>query len=158
MTSARVHDLREEGEKLERRKTILNILEKGRVGTQTDLVREVRKHGFSCTQTTISRDLAELQVIKVGGVYRPWSEAPIATLERALTELGISVVAAGVNLVVIRTRAGGAQTVAIELDRSGWKEVVGTVAGDDTIFIAVAGRAECDAVVRRIRKNIGLKE
>jgi transcriptional regulator of arginine metabolism len=152
MTTVKIRDVRDEDEKRARQKVILEIIGEGKLGTQEELVREVTKRGFSCTQTTISRDLSELRVIKVSGRYRPWAGGAISTIERVLTEMGIGVVSAGPNLVILKTRAGCAQTVAVEFDRAGWKEIAGTLAGDDTIFVAVPGRREADAVLGKLRK------
>jgi transcriptional regulator of arginine metabolism len=158
MTTMKSHDVRDEDEKRARQKVILEIIEEGELGTQEDLVREVNKRGFGCTQTTISRDLAELRVIKMGGRYRPWAGGAISTVERLLTEMALGAVPAGPNLVILKTRAGCAQTVAVEFDRAGWKEIVGTLAGDDTIFLAVGNLRDRDLILARLKKILISRE
>ncbi|MEW6252671.1 MAG: arginine repressor [Planctomycetota bacterium] len=111
---------------------------------QAGLARLLTRSGFHATQASISRDVRELGLIKVNGRYLPVARlrprrGPVA----GLTEAGLitSVEPVGANLVVVRTRTGGANAVAVELDARRLPEVAGTVAGDDTIFIAVRSRA-----------------
>ncbi len=143
-------------EKALRHKLIVELIRENDISTQTDLVREVKKKGLKCTQTTISRDLAELKVIKAQGHYKVAEFADLSGLNRALWDHGISVDMAGEHMLVLKTRVGAAQTVAIELDGENWKEVAGTLAGDDTIFIAVKGSPERDTVYRKLRKLLGM--
>lgn len=86
--------------------------------------------GFSVTQSSVSRDLADLAVQKVRGCYRLPLNTPAA-------DLGIhSACPAGPNLLVLRTQIGGAQLAASKIDQLAIRSIVGTVAGDDTIFVA----------------------
>ena len=141
-------------EKLERQKAILDIIQTVEAGTQEDLVSAMKRRGFRVTQTTISRDLAEMNVIKMGGTYRTLSEAPVTPLERIFSDHALEVKSAGVNLLVLKTRIGTAAPVALELDRAEWKEIVGTIAGDDTIFIAVTGSKENESVLKKLHRLI----
>lgn len=119
-----------------RLQTIRQILTESHVGSQEELLRLVTERGFSCTQSSISRDLADLGVHKSKGVYA-------FTASKIPKEI-LSVQPAGPHLVVIRTEIGAASRVAYELDNLGLSEVVGTIAGDDTIFVAVASSdAQC---------------
>jgi transcriptional regulator of arginine metabolism len=142
-------------EKSLRQSVILGIIKNSEIATQDDLVSEIRRKGIKCTQTTVSRDLSELAVVKVGGHYRLPVEHPEWTpWEREILEHATSVDTAGEVLVVLKTRPGTASPVAVELDRSGWAEVVGTIAGDDTIFLAVRDRSAQKAVTARIRETL----
>lgn len=125
------------------------------ISAQSDLVREIQRLGIKCTQTTVSRDLAALQVMKAGGYYRlPATETPFSEWEREILEHALSVDTAGDHLVVVRTKAGAAQPVALALDRAKWNGVVGTLAGDDTIFIAVRSVSDRDVVAQKVQKPL----
>lgn len=121
-----------------RRDAIVRILRQSEVSRQAELVELLREAGFEATQSSISRDLRELGVVKGADRYL------IPAVEDALTPSHFETVrtfvkgyqAAGPTLTVLRTAVGTAQSVAIALDKARWPEVVGTIAGDDTIFIA----------------------
>ena len=121
-----------------RREAILTILRESAVGRQEDLVAELQDQGHDATQSSVSRDLRELGVAKVGDRYlAPHDDRPRPhrSFDR-LTDFVIGIASAGANITVIRTAAGAAQSVAVALDAAGWPEVVGTISGDDTIFVA----------------------
>jgi transcriptional regulator of arginine metabolism len=116
------------------------------VTSQAELAEHLRTDGMSVTQATLSRDLEELHAVKVRGAYvippdndrplRP-SEEPPARLIRLLREL-LTGADASANLVVLRTPPGAAQFLASAIDRAGLPDILGTIAGDDTILL-VAG-------------------
>lgn len=141
-------------DKQSRQKAILEILSTEEAGTQEELVAAIQKRGFTSTQTTISRDLAEMNIFKLGRMYRNLSDNPIDSLERTFTQHVLQYAQSGDSMVVLRTRTGTAQPVAIELDKAQWKEVVGTLAGDDTIFIAVKGKKEVPSVLKKIKRLV----
>lgn len=141
-------------DKLYRRTQILELLQTGVVRTQTGLQRKLTRRGIRVTQATLSRDLEELGVVKTREGYRvPDSVAPpvppAPTLAVILKEF-LREVRLASNLVVVKTHPGNAHTVAVALDAEQWPEVTGTVAGDDTIFIATPGARAAS----RIRKKI----
>lgn len=123
--------------KTARQSAILEAVSHEEVATQNDLVRVLKKRGIAATQVSISRDVAELGLIKAAGVYRPAtaengatdSEMPLRTFVRR-------VVAAGPNLTVVRCDAGSAPRVGLVLDGLNQPGLVGTLAGDDTVFVA----------------------
>ena len=123
--------------KTARQSAILQAVSREEVATQNDLVRALKKRGIAATQVSISRDVAELGLIKSGGVYRPAAaengapdpEMPLRTFVRR-------VVAAGPNLTVVRCDAGSAPRVGLVLDGLNQPGLVGTLAGDDTVFVA----------------------
>jgi transcriptional regulator of arginine metabolism len=125
---------------LHRRDAIVRILRQTAVGRQAELVELLRDEGFDATQSSVSRDLRELGVLKGADRYL------LPAVEDALTPSHFEDVqtfvkgyrAAGPNLTVLRTTTGTAQSVAIALDKARWPEIAGTIAGDDTIFIATA--------------------
>lgn len=123
---------------LERRNAILRILRGDVVQRQRDLTRLLRQDGFAVTQSSVSRDLRELGVLKASGRY---VVPPEETLRAngdfgTLAQFVRQVKSAGACLTVVRTTIGAAGSVAVALDKAEWPEVVGTISGDDTIFIA----------------------
>jgi transcriptional regulator of arginine metabolism len=128
-------------QQLDRRNAILRLLRSGIVQRQSDLAQLLRRDGFTATQSSISRDLRELGALKAGGRYLlPPDEISRANGDfGALAQFVRSVRTAGPSLTVIRTTIGAAQSVAVAIDKAEWPEVVGTISGDDTIFIATGG-------------------
>ncbi|MAG54859.1 MAG: arginine repressor [Planctomycetes bacterium] len=128
------------------------ILASGNVRGQGELVDLLRGRGFTVTQSSVSRDLRALAVAKVRGAYRlPTDAAPdrLARLGEVLRDSVRGTVGAGANLLVVHTVVGMATRVGSLLDRSGWTEILGTVAGDDTLFVAVGSL--------RDRKRVGAR-
>jgi transcriptional regulator of arginine metabolism len=140
-------------EQLERRGVIVRILRDGLVRKQQDLVRLLKKAGHEATQSSISRDLRDLGVLKASGRYvLPPDEVTRAngdfgTLTRFVRQLR----RAGPAITVLRTTIGAAQSVAVAIDRAEWPEVAGTISGDDTIFIATASARAQQALIARLR-------
>ncbi|MEM8982032.1 MAG: arginine repressor [Pseudomonadota bacterium] len=137
-----------------RRAAIIAILKEQPVATQRDVVDQLQAVGFDATQSSVSRDFNVLGVQKTTHGYR----LPPATATIADSELGDAtgfiraVRNAGPNLVVIRTATGAAQRVALAVDRADWPEIVGTVSGDDTLFIATSSHAGTRNIMRRIEQ------
>jgi transcriptional regulator of arginine metabolism len=140
-------------QQLERRQEIVRILRGGHVRRQEDLARLLKTAGFEVTQSSVSRDLRDLGVLKASGRYvLPPDEvsrahgdfAMLAQFVRGLTR-------AGPSLTILRTTIGAAQSVAVAIDRAEWGEVAGTISGDDTIFIATANARAQDTLVARLQ-------
>jgi transcriptional regulator of arginine metabolism len=130
----------------DRRKRHLKILElisTRAVRTQEELAEALAAEGWEVTQSSVSRDIAALRLIKVDGAYRRPASVliPADPNERRIADGVLTAEPAGDALVVVHTPAGEANRVAVALDRLAWPEVAGTIAGDDTIFIAVKGPA-----------------
>ncbi len=135
-----------------RREALRQIITGTQVGRQADLVRMLAKAGHRATQSSVSRDLRELGVAKRGDRYvLPDDYAPASGGFRAVAGFVRQVRPAGSSLTVIRTAAGAAQSVAIVLDRASWPEVVGTISGDDTIFVATDDARAQRVVIDRLR-------
>jgi transcriptional regulator of arginine metabolism len=141
-----------------RRRDLVRILRRGRAASQADLVAELRAAGHDVTQATISRDLQELGAIKIrangGHVYRLPDEMPrqhgdfvARNLEHTLSEFALEVRLAQ-NLVVIFTAPGHAAAVARAIDLTLDNRVVGSVAGDDTIFVATPSERAASQLVK----------
>jgi transcriptional regulator of arginine metabolism len=138
---------------LERRGAIVRILRAGQVRRQQDLVRLLKKTGLEVTQSSISRDLRGLGVLKAGGRYvLPPDEVSRANGDfGALAQFVRALRRAGPSLTVLRTTIGAAQSVAVAIDRAEWPEVAGTISGDDTIFIATASLRAQQELLARLR-------
>lgn len=140
----------------DRRKRHLKILElisTRAIRTQEELAEALGAEGWDVTQSSVSRDIAALRLVKVDGAYRRASRAAVADPdERRIAEGVLTLEPAGDALVVIHTPPGEANRVAVALDRLAWAEVVGTIAGDDTIFLAVKDTAAQRRVLAEIRK------
>ena len=136
-------------DKEERQKNLLKLLKTQKISNQSDLVALLEKKGIPCTQASVSRDLAELRIVKVDGVYKPQE---IKTRVAGGLVGAISIDRAGDHLVVIKGGPGSAQAAALVIDRSKLTGIVGTVAGDDTIFIAVKSSEDQRAVIRQLHK------
>jgi len=144
--------LSEARQQLERRAAIVSILREQAVGRQQDLVRVLRRQGHHATQSSVSRDLRELGVLKAGDRYVLMTEMmePVNGDFSALAHFVREIRPAGASLTVIRTTVGSAQSVAVAMDRAQWPEVVGTISGDDTIFVATQGTSQQQKLLRRL--------
>ena len=144
--------------KPQRQRAIADLIRHQRVGSQAELARLLRARGEAVTQATLSRDLEELGAYKARtngrGTYRlpdDPAEAAGDWLQRMLREFALDVTASA-NIAVVRTPPGGANPVARAMDAAGLPEVIGTVAGDDTIIVVCRGDAA--KLVRRLRSLI----
>ena len=142
-----------DAQQLERRGAIVRLLRAGPVRRQEDLVRLLRKEGYESTQSSISRDLRDLGVLKAGGRYvLPPDEVTRANGDfGALSQFVRQLRRAGPSITVVRTTIGAAQSVAVAIDRAEWPEVAGTISGDDTIFIATANARSQEQLIARLR-------
>jgi transcriptional regulator of arginine metabolism len=132
-------------DKEQRQHKLLSLIRAKPVSTQGELAAHLERAGFAATQSSISRDLEELGIVKRRGRYVvPQAENGAAA--RGLLSLD----AAGDVLVVARCEPGLASAVAVEIDRAQIAEIVGTLAGEDTIFIAVSERRAQRAVIKKI--------
>ena len=139
-----------------RRAAIVKIIRESVVHKQQELVRLLKRQGFEATQSSISRDLRDLGVAKAGDRYIVPQEVavnnPFAAVSRFVTRINT----AGASLTVIKTTTGTAQSVAVAVDNADWPEVVGTISGDDTIFIATDDARAQQALLKRLRVIFGL--
>jgi transcriptional regulator of arginine metabolism len=140
-------------QQLDRREAIMRILRSGTVRNQQDLVRLLKKEGHVVTQSSVSRDLRDLGVLKAAAGYvLPAEETTRANGDfRALVQFVRGLKHAGPCLTVVRTTTGAAQSVAVAIDKAEWPEVVGTISGDDTIFIATNGASAQSTLNERLR-------
>lgn len=136
---------------------ILELIDREPMVTQDEMVRRLAQQGLKVTQATLSRDIKELGLVKsAGGYVEPASREPAAptpSLSHLLREFVVDVREAQ-NLLVLKTSAGSAQPVAAALDAESWPEVVGTIAGDDTILVISSTTASCRQLGKRIREQM----
>jgi transcriptional regulator of arginine metabolism len=132
-----------------RRTQILDLLRTEEVETQEDLRRKLARRGIHVTQATVSRDIEELGLVKTRTGYRLPVGSPQPALPIVLKEF-LTDARQAANLVILKTRPGNAHSVAVALDAEPWEGVVGTVAGDDTIFIATSGSRQAAQIRKKI--------
>ena len=148
--------------KSKRHSAILEIIERSNVETQEELIENLRGEGFNVTQATVSRDIRELKLTKImgdGGKYKyvlpgRKDSAGHYVYSNALAASVVSVDSA-MNLVVIKTYPGMAQAVAAGIDSMNLAGIMGCVAGDDTIFVAVRDPEYAAKAASEIRKTVG---
>lgn len=133
-----------------RQETILEIIRNQSVARQTELVALLQGRGIAATQSSVSRDLKQLGISKLDQGYAQ-PETPAADRLAGIDDFVRDIQTAGVTLTVVKTAIGAAQRVAVYLDRSGWPEIVGTLSGDDTIFVATRNGPEQRRLVAKLR-------
>jgi transcriptional regulator of arginine metabolism len=139
-----------------RRAMLAKIIREQAVGRQTELVVMLRKHGHVATQSSVSRDLRELGVAKIADRYvLPDAGTAPKNDFSTLKQFVNARLTAGTNLTVLKTAVGSAQSVAVAIDTARWPEVIGTISGDDTIFIATAGAREQRKLADRLLALFG---
>ena len=143
--------------KTHRQTRVKEIVERLVIRTQDELADALRSEGIDVTQATVSRDIKEMLLVKVptgDGSYRyafPSNNnvtVSVARLEKTFQDSVLSVNCSG-NIIVLRTLPGTAQAVAYVLDNVRWPEIIGTVAGDDTIFLVVKPEKVVEVVKER---------
>ena len=142
-----------------RQRAIRDLVEQRPIRTQQELAAALRERGFRTTQATISRDVAELGLIKVARDGTAGLRAAAApdrgrdvrrgSPAQAAADLPVEIHEAGL-LLVLRTLPGSAHAIAAALDRARWPEVAGSIAGDDTLFVAFPDRGSLQRIKRRL--------
>ena len=134
-----------------RRQTILDILASQPVARQSDFVSLLRERGVDATQSSISRDLRELGVAKLGEGYAQLKTGTAEGEQAVPAEFIRGYAPAGDNLTIVNTATGAASRVGLYFDRSNWPEIVGTISGDDTVFVATRNAREQKQLLSRLR-------
>lgn len=141
-----------------RQVTILDIIEKNEIETQEELADALRMRGIQVTQATVSRDIKELRLLKVLTPMGSYKYATADKAENGLTDRFIRMLAESVlsvadsgNMIVVKTLSGSAAVAAEALDSFHWPEVLGTIAGDNTIFMVIRSLEDVPVVVGRIQ-------
>lgn len=138
---------------------ILELISTRAIRTQEELAEALAAEGWPVTQSSVSRDIAALRLVKVDGAYHrpPRGVTASDPDERRIAEGVLTVEAAGEALIVLHTPPGEANRVAVALDRLAWADVVGTIAGDDTIFLAVKNALAQRRVLRQVHELSGAR-
>lgn len=148
--------------KLERLDAILELVSSRQVASQGELRRRLVKRGFDVTQATLSRDIRELKLVKGSEGYAAPSgvagssgfEETLPGIGQMLSSFGLKVKQA-LNQLVVITASGSAQPVALAIDGESWPEVVGTIAGDDTVLVICPDQKQAATLRQRIEELIG---
>ena len=136
-----------------RQKAIVDVLQWGPLGSQEELQKALAKRGFEAGQATLSRDIRELGLVKTPEGYERAERATepiLPSVSRLVREFVIDIRLAQ-NLLVLKTSVGSAQPVAAALDAENWTEVVGTLAGDDTILVISPDNRTAQQLARKIQ-------
>ncbi len=145
--------------KTRRHNEIFKIIENFEVDTQETLQKYLQDNGFNVTQATVSRDIKELQLVKKmfeDGIYKyalPDTNKP----KRGIIADIVSTVDYAMNTVVVKCHTGMAQAACAEIDSMSFSEIIGTLAGDDTIFILLKNESEAINFVNKLRNMINIK-
>jgi transcriptional regulator of arginine metabolism len=145
--------------KVLRQRAVLEALRQGPVASQEELQRALRKRGFKVGQATLSRDIRDLNLSKTSAGYTLLqgdgaSGLALPPVQRLVREFVLDVRPAQ-NLLVLKTIVGSAQPVAAAIDEQEWEEMVGTIAGDDTILIICPDKDAAKRVALRIEEMLG---
>lgn len=129
---------------------ILKLVRSKRINTQDELAQELRAQGIEVTQVTLSRDLREMGIVKTADGYREILPDPTGpSLAQVMAEYLLDVRLAQ-HLVILKTSTGSANSLAVALDQEDWAEIAGTVAGDDTVFVACWDNQRAKTVQERL--------
>jgi transcriptional regulator of arginine metabolism len=141
--------------KLARQQVIVELAHEGPLPSQEELRKVLSRRGFPVTQATLSRDMNELRLIKTPeGYILPNGDAPAEpapSASRVVREF-VRDVRRAQNLLVVKTIAGSAQSVAVAIDSESWDEIVGTVAGDDTLLIIAPDNKKAKLLQSRLEE------
>jgi transcriptional regulator of arginine metabolism len=142
--------------KRRRHNAILDIIRSGEIASQEELMLGLKARHIEVSQSTLSRDIQELRLAKTGGVYtvveaEPAGKPSEESFRRIIREFLVDIEVAQ-NIVVVKTGPGHASTVSQALDDAGWPEAIGTIAGENTIFIAARSEKDGRKLESRIRE------
>lgn len=147
--------------KNDRQRKIIELINQYDISTQTELTNKLIEAGFDVTQATTSRDLQEMRIMKVtlaNGTYKyataKDTDIKINDKLQTVFEQCLVSVDYAVNIVVLKTISGAAQAVGYALDSFTWEEIIGSIAGDDTVMIVVRNEKSAKQLVSRLTKYI----
>ena len=129
---------------------ILKLIRGKRIHTQEELAQELKKDGIAATQVTLSRDLRDLRLVKTREGYQEMAPEEAGPGFALLASEFLLDVLRAQNLVILKTAPGHANSVAVALDREGWPQIVGTIAGDDTILVIAPDNPTAEAVQEKL--------
>ncbi|HEY1338094.1 MAG TPA: arginine repressor [Bryobacteraceae bacterium] len=129
---------------------ILKLIRAKKISTQEELAEELQKQGIAATQVTLSRDLRELRLVKTREGYQEMAPEEIGPQFSILAAEFLKDVLRAQNLIILKTSPGHANSVAVALDNEQWSEIVGTIAGDDTILVIAPDVPTAESVQEKL--------
>ena len=129
---------------------ILKLIRGKRITTQDELAQELKNQGIAATQVTLSRDIRDLRLVKTREGYQEMAAEEVGPAFSMLAAEFLHDVLRAQNLVILKTSPGHANSVAVALDAEKWPEVVGTIAGDDTILVVAPDNPTAEAVQEKL--------
>ncbi len=137
---------------------ILKVIREKEIYTQDELARELHSHGIQTTQVTLSRDMRELGLVKTAEGYRQLAAEPSGPQLADVVNEYLQDIRLAQNLAVLKTSPGNANTLAVSIDREEMTEVVGTVAGDDTVLVITSDNEAADRFRQRLLRIMAGEE
>lgn len=148
--------------KKERQKIIIELINDNEIDTQEELTEILNDKGIDVTQATISRDINELNLIKIAGKVKKYKYAQIDIKNTALSEkiIGlfreiVSSITCVNNLIVVKTLSGNAQAAGMVVDKMNLPQVLGSIAGDDTLLIVAKSNLDAEIMLKRLKEMMG---
>ena len=148
--------------KKDRQKVVLDLINEFEIDTQEELTAKLNERGIEVTQATISRDINELNLIKIAGKAKKYEYAQIDIKNAALSEKIVSLFREIVvsitcvnNLIVVKTLSGNAQAAGMVIDKMNIPQVLGSIAGDDTLLIVTKSNTDADIMIKKLKEMMG---
>lgn len=148
--------------KKDRQNIILEIIGECEVDTQEELTAKLNDRGIDVTQATVSRDINELNLIKIAGKIKKYKYARIDIKNAALSEKNINLfreivvsITCANNLIVVKTLSGNASAAGMVVDKINIPQVLGSIAGDDTLLIVTKSNLDAEIMLKRLKEMMG---
>lgn len=148
--------------KKERQKIIIELINEFEIDTQEELTDMLNKKGIEVTQATISRDINELNLIKIAGKSKKYKYAQIDIKNTALSDKIVGLfreivnsVTCVNNLIVLKTLSGNAQAAGMVVDKMSLPQVLGSIAGDDTLLVVTKSNLDAEIMMKRLKEMMG---
>lgn len=148
--------------KKDRQKVVLDLINEFEIDTQEELTAKLNERGIDVTQATVSRDINELNLIKISGKSKKYKYAQIDIKNAALSEKIVSLFREIVvsitccnNLIVVKTLSGNASAAGMVIDKMNIPQVLGSIAGDDTLLIVTKSNADADIMIKKLKEMMG---
>lgn len=148
--------------KKDRQKVVLELINEFEIDTQEELTAKLNERGIKVTQATVSRDINELNLIKISGKIKKYKYAQIDIKNAALSEKIVSLFREIVvsitccnNLIVVKTLSGNASAAGMVIDKMNIPQVLGSIAGDDTLLIVTKSNADAEIMIKKLKEMMG---
>ncbi len=148
--------------KKERQNILLELIGKYEIDTQEELTEKLNERNIAVTQATVSRDINELNLVKVAGKVKKYKYARVEIESDALSEKDINLfreitasVTCANNLIVVKTLVGNANAAGMIVDKINIPQVLGSIAGDDTLLIVTKSNRDAEIMLKRLKEMMG---